>query len=150
LRLADLAAAKFRVGRKASMRAEDHWEKSQHLENSRLRKLDPNADYELLIWSCIHGGAQLLNVILHRTGVTSDDYDMIHTSVPEVDFHIPDTHKLVFEALARIESLGPRFVRGAESWDANVGHRCLADYALVRKTAATALTASRPLASSAR
>jgi hypothetical protein len=64
------------------MRAEDHWEKSQHLENSRLRKLDPNADYELLIWSCIHGGAQLLNVILHRTGVTSDDYDMIHTSVP--------------------------------------------------------------------
>lgn len=127
------------------MRAEDHWEKAQHLENSRIGKLDPNADYELLIWSCIHGGAQLLNVILHRARVTADDFDMIHTSVPDFTFQIPDAHKPVFEALARIEALGPRFVRGAESWNVDVGRRCLADYAVVKAAAAAALATSTPV-----
>jgi hypothetical protein len=128
------------------MRAEDHLEKAQHLEHSRLRRLDPNADYELLIWSCIHGGAQLLNVILHSAGVTADDFDMIHTSVPEFTFDIPDMHKPIFEALARIEALGPRFVRGAESWDTDVGRRCLADYAVVKVAAGAALATSLPVA----
>jgi hypothetical protein len=136
-------AAKLCVG-EGAMRAEDHWEKAQHLEHSRLRRLDPNADYELVIWSCIHGGAQLLNVILHHTGVTADDFDMIHTSVPESTFHIPDTHKPVFEALARIEALGPRFVRGAETWDVDVGRRCLADYAIVKAAAASSIANSQP------
>lgn len=129
------------------MRAEEHWEKAQHLENSRLRRLDPNADYELLIWSCIHGGAQLVNVLLHCTGVTAIDLDMIHTSVPEFTFHIPDTHRPVFEALARIEALGPRFVRGAESWDPDVGRRCLADYAIVKAAAAASIASSQPAVS---
>lgn len=125
------------------MRAEDHWEKAQRLENSRLRTLDPNADYELLIWSCIHGGAQLLNVLLHCTGVTPVDFDMIYTSVPEISFPIPDMHTPVFEALARIETLGPRFVRGAKSWEADVGQRCLADYATVKAAAANSMTSSQ-------
>jgi hypothetical protein len=121
------------------MRPEDHWDKAQRLENTRLGKFDPDDDCELLIWSCIHGGAQLLNVTLHRMGVTEENFDMIHTSVPELGRAVPDTLKPVFEALARIESLGPRFVRGAESWNSEIASRCLADYATVKTAAAAAL-----------
>jgi hypothetical protein len=121
------------------MRPEEHWEKALHLENTRLRKLHPDEDSELVIWSCIHGGAQLLNVILHRAGVTGEDFDMIHTSVPEVDWQVPDAQKSVFAALARIEALGPRFVRGAEAWNSEIRRQCLADYAMLKSAAAAAL-----------
>ena len=85
------------------MRPDEHWDKAQRLENTRLGKLDPDEDCELLIWSCIHGGAQLLNVILHRAGVTDENFDMIHTWVPELGRPVPDALKPVFETLARIE-----------------------------------------------
>lgn len=120
------------------MRPDEHWEKAKHLENTRLRKLDPDEDSELVVWCCIHGGAQLLNVILHKAGVTPETFDMIHTSVPELNRPVPGAQKSVFEALARIESLGPRFVRGAEQWSSEVGRQCLADYAVL-KAAATAI-----------
>jgi hypothetical protein len=120
------------------MRAEDHWKKAQRLENSRRTKLDPNEDCELTVWSCIHGGAQLLNVILHRTGVTEDNFDMIHTWTPDLPVTVPEKLKPVFAALARIEALGPRFVRGAESWNYEVGRQCLADYEVVKTAASNA------------
>jgi hypothetical protein len=128
------------------MRPDEHWAKAQRLENTRLRTLDPDEDSELLIWSCIHGGAQLLNVILHRAGVTDERFDMMHTSVPDLGRHVPDAQKRVFEALARIEALGPRFVRGAEPWDSEVGRRCLADYAVLKAAAATAINTPSPTA----
>jgi hypothetical protein len=124
------------------MRAEDHWNKAQRLENSRLTGLDPDEDCELTIWSCIHGGAQLLNVILHRGGVTDENFDMIHTWVPDLPRPVPDALQPVFAALARIESLGPRFVRGADSWSSEVGRQCLADYGVVKAAAKAALTSS--------
>jgi len=121
------------------MRPEDHWQKAQHLESTRTGKLDINDDCELVVWSCIHGGAQLLNVILHRAGVTDEAFDMIHTSVPEVSWDVPQAQKPIFAALSRIEALGPRFVRGAESWRPEVGRQCLADYELLKVAAAAAL-----------
>jgi hypothetical protein len=128
------------------MRPDEHWAKAQRLEGTRLRTLDPDEDSELVIWSCIHGGAQLLNVILHRVGVTEESFDMIHTTVPELGRHVPQAQKPVFEALARIESLGPRFVRGAEPWDSEVGRRCLADYAMLKAAAAGVLDTPSPAA----
>jgi hypothetical protein len=128
------------------MRPDEHWDKAQRLENSRLGKLDPDEDCELLIWSCIHGGAQLLNVILHSAGVTDESDDMIHTSVPELGRPVPDAQKPLFEALARIEALGPRFVRGAEPWDSEVGRRCLADYAALKAAAGAMIKAPSPAA----
>jgi hypothetical protein len=124
------------------MRAEDHWNKAQRLENSRLTRLDPDEDCELTIWSCIHGGAQLLNVILHRAGVTDENFDMIHTSVPDLPRPVPDALKPVFAALGRIESLGPRFVRGGEPWGSEVRRQCLADYGVVKVAGRAALTSS--------
>ena len=131
-----MCSAKYGV----AMRPDDHWDKAQRLEDTRLRTLDPDKDCELFIWSCIHGGAQLLNVILHRAGVTDDKFDMIHTWVPELSRPVPDALKPVFEALARIESLGPRFVRGAEPWNSEIGRRCLADYASVKAAASATIT----------
>jgi hypothetical protein len=126
------------------MRPDEHWDKAQRLESTRLGKLDPDDDCELVIWSCIHGGAQLINVILHRAGVTNESFDMVHTSVPDVDLSVPKSLKPVFEALARIEQLGPRYVRGAEPWNSEVGQRCLADYAAVRVAARAALEDTHP------
>ena len=124
------------------MRAEDHWEKARRLENSRLDKLDPNGDAELSIWSCIHGGAQLLNVVLHCAGATGENFDMIHTNVPDPTYAVPESLQPIFAALSRIEALGPRFVRGAEPWSSEVARQCLADYALVKAAAAAALSGS--------
>ena len=126
------------------MRPEDHWDKAQRLENTRVGKLDSDGDCELLVWSCIHGGAQLLNVILHRAGVTDDNFDMIHTWVPELSRPVPDALKPVIDALARIEALGPRFVRGAELWNSAIGRQCLSDYAVVKAAAAAAIKHSSP------
>lgn len=132
------------------MRPDEHWDKAQRLEATRLKKLDRDEDCELLIWSCIHGGAQLLNVILHRTGLTAESFDMIHTWVPELNRPVPEALTPVFATLARIEALGPRFVRGAEPWDPEIGRRCLADYASIQADAYAALgiaaaqTAGRP------
>jgi hypothetical protein len=128
------------------MRPAEHWDKAQRLENTRLGKLDPDEDCELMIWSCIHGGAQLLNVILHRAGVTDENFDMIHTWMPELGRPVAGALKPAFEALARIESLGPRFVRGAQSWDSEVGRRCLADYAALKAAAGAAMKPNSPAA----
>jgi len=125
------------------MRAEDHWKKALRLENSRINALDPNQDCELTIWSCVHVGAQLLNVILHQEGVTEENFDMIHTWVPDLPAAVPEKLKPVFSALARIEDLGPRFVRGAEPWSSEVGRQCLADYALVKAAATVALSGAK-------
>jgi hypothetical protein len=121
------------------MRAEQHMAKAQRLEDSRRTKLDTEKDHELVVWSCIHGGAQLLNVVLHRFGVTDDDFDMIHTWVPDPPTGVPDTLTDFFDTLRRIEALGPRFVRGCEPWSADVGRQCLADYAALKASAENAL-----------
>jgi hypothetical protein len=126
------------------MQPDEHWDKAQRLENTRLGKLDPDEDYELVIWSCIHGGAQLLNLILHRAGITDESFDMIHTWVPELGRPVPDALRPVFDRLARIESLGPRFVRGVEPWNPEVGRRCLDDYAALKAAAEAAITGSSP------
>lgn len=121
------------------MRADRHMAKARRLEESVRGKLDLGDDAELIIWGCIHGGAQLLNVMFHRHGFTADGDDMIHTWVPELTRPVPAQLAEFVDTLKRIEALGPRHVRGFEPCPADVVAACLADFRRLKAIAAGAL-----------
>lgn len=125
------------------MRIEDHWNKAMRLEATRTQKLDRNEDYEILIWSCIHGGAHLANIALHKMGVTDESFDLIHSNIPEHNLPGGDAVVGMLATLKSIEDLGPRFVRGIEPLDLEAMEVCLAAYAQVKTFAEMALMESR-------
>ena len=121
------------------MRTEDHWHKAMRLEATRERKLDRDEDYEIVIWSCIHGGAHLANVVLHKIGVTDESFDLIHSNIPEHNLKGPAPMAELLTTLKSIEDLGPRFVRGIEPVDKTAVQACLAAYGKVKGYAEAAL-----------
>ena len=114
------------------MRIQDHWNKAMRLEATRTQKLNANEDYEILIWSCIHGGAHLANIALHNLGVTNEGFDLIHSNMPEHNLQAPAAAAEMLATLKSIEDLGPRFVRGIEPHDRNAVDACLAAYDKVK------------------
>jgi hypothetical protein len=118
------------------MRIQEHWDKAMRLEATREKKLVSKADYELLIWACIHGGAHLANVALHGMGVTEESFDLIHSNIPKHDLKGPAPMAELLATLKTIEDLGPRYVRGIEPIDAAAVKACLAAYQKVREHAA--------------
>ena len=114
------------------MRIEDHWNKAMRLEATRKQKLNPTDDYEIVIWSCVHGGAHLANIALHKLGVTDESFDLIHSNIPEHNLQVPAAAAEMLATLKSIEDLGPRFVRGVEPMDANSVQACLAAYDKVK------------------
>lgn len=121
------------------MRIEDHWAKARRLEATRNKKLNTRDDYEIVIWSCIHGGAHLVNVALHRLGVTEESFDLIHSDIPELNRPVPPDAAAMLATLKSIETLGPRFVRGIEPPDPAAVKACLAAYDKVKAFAAKLL-----------
>jgi hypothetical protein len=117
------------------MRIEEHWSKAERLEHTRSGKLDITEDYEIVIWSCIHGGAHLANVVLHKLGVTEEDFDLIHSDIPELNRIVPPEAAAMLATLKSIETLGPRFVRGIEPPDRVTVDSCLAAYSKVKTIA---------------
>ena len=121
------------------MRIEDHWNKAMRLEATRKQKLDRTEDYEIVIWSCIHGGAHLANVALHKLGVTEECFDLIHSNIPEHNLQAPAAAGEMLATLRSIEDLGPRFVRGIEPLDMKAVEACLAAYDKVKNFAEATL-----------
>jgi|SRR5262245_26205893 len=122
------------------MRTEDHWSKASRLE-AATAKLDSRDDYELVIWSCIQGGAQLANVILHARGITQAQEDQIHSDIPEINRELPPDVAEILAVLKSIEALGPQFVRGIKPVRPEMVRDCLAAYTKVRTFAKNALEA---------
>jgi hypothetical protein len=121
------------------MRAKEHWEKAARLEASGAAGLDGDDDYELIIWSCVQGGAQLANAILCARGITADDEDQIHSDLPELKRELPPDVKEMLALLKSIENLGPRFVRGIEPMQPGVVKNCLEAYARIKAMAQQSL-----------
>src|SRR5207302_10682550 len=111
---------------------EDHWHEAMRLEATRTQKLDAPDDYELVIWSCIHGGAHLANIALHKLGVTDESFDLIHSNIPEHNLKGPAPVAELLATLKSIEDLGPRFVRGIEPFDEKAMKQCVAAYDKVK------------------
>jgi len=105
-----------------------------------MAKLDPIADFEMLIWSAMHAGTHLLNAALHACGVTlatqaypsnhagryfvptGDGFreepgglgDVIHADMPPVPGPVPPRLAAAMDALRVIERLAAAALRGAE------------------------------------
>lgn len=127
------------------MHAKEHWEKAARLEASRANGLNDSDDYELIIWSCIQGGGQLANVVLHGRGITDDHQDQIHSDIPELKQELPHDITEILAVLKSIENLGPRFVRGIEPIKPEVVKSCLDAYDKVKALAKKSLQAREEL-----
>ena len=126
------------------MRIEHHWSKAERLESTRTANLDSLLDdYELVIWSCIQGGAQLANVILHARGITAEQEDQVHSDTPELNRQLPRDVAEILAVLKSIEELGPKFVRGIEPVKSELLRGCLDAYEKVKNFAARSLEAGQ-------
>jgi len=114
------------------MRTQDHWSKAMRLEATRTAKLNKHDDYELVIWTCIHGGAHLANVALHKLGITEESFDLIHSNIPGLNRTVPPDAAGMLATLKSIEDLGPRFVRGPEPIKPQDVESCLSAYSRVK------------------
>ena len=122
------------------MKNDTHIDKFRRLDAS-LKRLRPDVDYELWIWTAMNACVNLLNAALHRSGLT-DETDSFHTQVeglyarpdrirgtvsdaihapgdvmhagqPALATPLPDAIAKASSALAFIEDLREPFVRGS-------------------------------------
>jgi len=61
------------------MKIDTHIDKFHRLDDA-LKRLRPDVDYELWIWTAMNACVNLLNAALHRSGLT-DETDSFHTQV---------------------------------------------------------------------
>ena len=122
------------------MKNDTHIDKFRRLDDA-LKRLRPDVDYELWIWTAMNACVNLLNAALHRSGLT-DETDSFHTQVeglyarpdrvrgtvsdaihapgdvmhagqPALATPLPDAIAKASSALALIEDLREPFVRGS-------------------------------------
>lgn len=126
------------------MSPEDHWAKALRMERSRLAKLDLAEDCELVVWSCMQGGAHLLNAMLHHAGLSTPDMDYIRSDKLEPGLAIPEPVERLVALLRSIEGLGPRFVRGPERPQSSTTTACVDAYDQAKTLARHFLDEPRP------
>src|SRR4051812_779396 len=99
------------------MKAADHLTKARRIEETMLRKLDPNADYEVYVETCMLAGTHLLNAVLHHYSVTATDADLLHSDKPPLEKPVPAELRALFDAMKFIEDLRPDYLRGMRPWN---------------------------------
>ncbi len=112
------------------MRPRDHFLKAGRIE-ATLRTLDREADFEMIIETCMLAATHLLNAALYVRGVTHGHSDQSHTIRPPLEFFCKPVDPDLAEAmvpLKLIEGLRPRFVRGGEAYDPDAIEKCLMSY----------------------
>lgn len=102
-------------------------------------KLDGDGDYELVVEAYMLAGTHLLNAILHRLSVTSEDFDLLHSNKPALKTPIEARLRPLFDAMRVIEDLRPGYLRGMKPWSVEDGKRCAEHYATVKQFAARLL-----------
>jgi hypothetical protein len=113
----------------------DHLRKASRIERSRMARLDASDDYELIIWSCIHGGAHLLNAALHAAGLTESEQDYIRSDKIDPGLALPVPVADVVKSLRSIEALGAKFVRGGEVPESATVRSCIDAYDAAKRVA---------------
>jgi RecJ-like exonuclease len=115
------------------MRIEDHLAKAQRIENTMLRKLDSVEDYEIFVETFMLAGTHLLNAVLHRTGITSEHSDLVHSYLPKLESPVGPQAAEIITALKYIENLRPGYLRGDVPWAPQDGENCLANYRRIKR-----------------
>lgn len=94
------------------MKTENHRLKAEKIEKSLT--LLGEADWEMKIEAAMLAGTHWANYALHRRGATSDNEDIVHTSMLIVNmlrkYSLSEGELL--DALTGIEELRPLYVRG--------------------------------------
>jgi hypothetical protein len=121
------------------MKPQDHVTKARRIEATIVAKLDFDRDYELCLEGYMLAGTHYLNAVLHKRGVTREQFDLSHTDRPRLDAPIDETLRPLFEALRQVEDLRPDYLRGNKTWNAEDGRRCRESYEQVRRLAEKAL-----------
>jgi hypothetical protein len=117
------------------MKMADHMSKAQRIEHTMLRKLDRDADYEIYVEACMLAGTHLLNAVLHRYAITTEDSDLLHSDKPALREPVRAELRPLFEAMKFIEDLRPGYLRGTATWDPEHGKLCAQRYEEVRRFA---------------
>ncbi|QGP90995.1 hypothetical protein MGLY_03180 [Neomoorella glycerini] len=115
------------------MRVEDHIAKAKRIEDTMMQKLDLKEDYETVIENCMLAGTHLLNAVLHKLGITEDNFDLLHSDKPKLDRQVDPEVAEIMAAMKYIEDLRPYHVRGVDPWQPEKGEKCLLSYRKVKE-----------------
>ena len=121
------------------MKLNDHVTKARRIEATMTSKLNRNKDYELYLEGYMLAGTHLLNAILHKFSVTTEEFDLLHSDKPRLDRPIETTLRPLFDAMKYIEDLRPGYLRGTKTWSIEDGKRCERSYQQVKQFAEKAL-----------
>lgn len=107
----------------------DHVANAQRLHRSTA-KLELYEDFEMVLEGAMLAGAQLINAMLHATGVTERAAEMLHTDMrsPGVPEHPPGPAAEAWALLERLEWYRPLHVRGSVPHTAQVADECWQTY----------------------
>ena len=117
------------------MRIEDHLLKAHRIENTMLQKLDATEDYELYVETFMLAGTHFLNAVLHRSEITDEAHDLLHSYLPKLDKAVGSEASDIMTALKYIEDLRPQYLRGRTPWDPRDGEKCLSNYRAIKQIA---------------
>jgi hypothetical protein len=116
------------------MKIKDHINRSKRIEHS-AGKFIRDADYEMFVEACMLAGTHLLNAVLHRSGITLDDYDLLHSDKPPLDTAVPAEIAEMMRKLKEIEDLRSGYLRGKAPWQPTHGDLCARNMESLRATA---------------
>lgn len=119
------------------MKADDHRFKAERIERSM--SLLGKDDSEMKIEGAMLAGTHWANYVLHRRGVSTEDEDMVHTTMTAVNrlrkYSLAEAD--LISNLSEIEDLRPLYVRGDVPDAAAAAARALALLAAIGKRART-------------
>lgn len=95
-----------------------------------IDRLDPEQDYEVILWASMHAATHWMNIIFHAKGLTGEDFDLAHTwyldDNPDRERFVSgldDEARTVLDHMALFERLRLSHVR----WDAPFGAQAVRD-----------------------
>jgi hypothetical protein len=121
------------------MKIEDHISKSERIERSG-GKFSRDADYEMFVEACMLAGTHLLNAVLHRSGITREDDDLLHSDKPPLGAAVPAEIAEMMRRLKEIEDLRSGYLRGKAPWQPQHGDLCAGNMESLRASAGRLLT----------
>jgi hypothetical protein len=106
------------------LKVADHLTKARRIEETMMRKLDRDVDYEIYVEACMLAGTHLLNALLHHHSVTAVGADLLHSDKPPLNRPVPPELRPFFDAMKFIEDLRPGYLRGTNTWNPEHGRAC--------------------------
>lgn len=132
------------------MKIEEHMAKAERFAQS-VKKLDPEKDFEAVMWGRMHICSNWMNAALHAKGVIPETDDVAHTwylfDYGDHDFleaHIDEETRCALTELAVFESLRTTHVRGPGTYGSEVCHLSERAYNHLREFTEKAIAAISP------